>query len=83
MRGSLEARSTSVKCPGATPLPGLHIVKVLEYVDDSKLICDIRTPEDVEESQKALDSVHNWSSANNMKWNDGKFQVLRLGTQEE
>ena len=30
------------------------VVKVLKYVDDSKLICDVKTSEDVEKCQKSL-----------------------------
>ena len=26
-----------------------------------------------------MDEVYNWAASNNMKWNDGKFQVPRLG----
>lgn len=30
------------------------LVEVLKYVDDSKLICSVDSPEDVEESQRSL-----------------------------
>ena len=35
-----------------------RIVEVLKFADDSKLICDIGSPEDVEESQKSLEVVY-------------------------
>ena len=55
---------------------------VLKYVYDSKLICDISSTEDVFESQKSLDIVYKWALDNNMRWNENKFQVLRLGRNE-
>ena len=58
------------------------IVELLKYVDDSKIICEIGSPEDVEDSQKSLDVSYRWAAENNMKCNDGKFQVVRLGKLE-
>ena len=60
-----------------------RIVEVLKYVDDSKLLCNLDSPEDVEESQRSLEAVYRWAAQNNMQWNDGKFQVLRLGKNED
>ena len=55
---------------------------MLKYVDDSKLICEVSSAEDVAESQDSLDAVYKWALVNNMRWNDKKFQVLRLGRNE-
>ena len=53
---------------------------ILKYVDDTKLIKKITSSQDVEELQAALDSLYFWQAENNMTWNSGKFQALRLGS---
>ena len=34
---------------------------------------------DVERTQKLLDRIYDWADTNNMKWNQDKFQLLRIG----
>ena len=55
-------------------------VKVLKYVDDSKLLMNITNEEDVYSSQLIVDDVYRWADENNMKWNRNKFQLLRVGS---
>ena len=54
-------------------------IKVLKYVDDSKIIINIECDEDVYVAQDSLDRVYEWANTNNMRWNKTKFQLLRLG----
>ena len=56
--------------------------KVLKYVDDTKVIKGVRTKEDVEDLQKTMDKVYSWQ-VQNMSFNCGKFQMLRIGKNEE
>ena len=53
--------------------------KVLKYVDDTKLIKGVRTPEDVNSFQSTFQKVYNWQDQNNMVFNPDKFQLLRMG----
>ena len=57
--------------------------KILKYVDDTKLIKGVNTPEDVDNFQKTLEKVYKWQDDNNMKFNPDKFQLLRLGPNQE
>ena len=52
---------------------------ILVYVDDSKVSNRIKTPEDVETLQDDLDKIFAWEKENNMKFNGGKFLILRYG----
>ena len=52
---------------------------ILKYVDDSKLIINLKTDNDVYEAQLAMEKVFNWATENNMTWNNTKFQILRTG----
>ena len=51
----------------------------LIYVDDAKTKYVVNTEEDVEKQQEDLERIYNWQRRNNMKFNTGKFQVLRYG----
>ena len=62
--------------------PGAHR-KLLKFVDDSKVLSQINTEDDVARLQDDLVAVFNWANLNHMRWNDLKFQVLRLGPREE
>ena len=43
----------------------------------------INTEEDVAKLQEDLVAIYSWAGQNHMRWNDLKFQVLRLGPREE
>ena len=52
---------------------------VLKYIDDTKVTKGVSNEEDVEGFQSTLGKVYEWQTLNNMKFNDSKFQVVRLG----
>ena len=52
---------------------------VLIYVDDSKVKKSVNDEESVEDLQENPDKIYHWEFENNMKFNGGKFQVLRYG----
>ena len=56
---------------------------VLIYVDDSKVKDVINSENDVEILQENLDKIYQWENDNNMKFNGGKFQVVRYGNDQE
>ena len=51
----------------------------LVYVDDSKVKDKVTSEVDVEKLQTNLDKIYEWENKNNMKFNGGKFQVVRYG----
>ena len=53
---------------------------ILVYVDDSKVMKKVTKEEDVEELQEDLNKIYDWEKNNNMRFNGGKFLVLRYGT---
>ena len=52
---------------------------ILVYVDDSKVHQVVQNEDDVEKLQASLDQIYHWEKANNMKFNGGKFLVMRYG----
>ena len=52
---------------------------ILKYVDDTKILKEVHSMEDVEQLQESLESLYQWQRDNNMEWNGGKFQLLRIG----
>ena len=58
-------------------------VSVLKYVDDSKLIIDVESEKDVAAAQSSLEKVYQWANDNNMRWNNTKLKILRLGSNEK
>ena len=56
---------------------------VLIYVDDSKVKQAVNNEDEVETLQDNLDKIYKWEQENNMKFNGGKFQVLRYGPNNE
>ena len=54
-------------------------VKILKYVDDSKILSSVKKVEDIDRSQESLDKIYSWAEQNNMVWNQDKFQLLRVG----
>ena len=51
----------------------------LVYVDDSKVKDKVNNEEEVEKLQDNLNTIYEWERNNNMKFNGGKFQVVRYG----
>ena len=58
---------------------GAGDAKILKYVDDTKGMKGVRTPEDMKDFQDVIFKFTNWQVQNNMKFNSAKFQLLRLG----
>ena len=56
---------------------------ILKYVDDSMIITESGNVDDMERNQQKLSKVYNWVTTNNMTWNQSKFQILRLGLNED
>ena len=52
---------------------------ILVYVDDSKVHQRVQNEDDVQKLQDNLDQVYQWEKTNNMKFNGGKFLVMRYG----
>ena len=52
---------------------------ILIYVDDSKVHQIVNNEDDVQGLQDNLDHIHRWEKFNNMKFNGGKFLVMRYG----
>ena len=59
------------------------VYKILKYVDDSKLLAEASTEAEVERLQENLNTVYQWATHNNMKWNEVKFQMMRFGKDTE
>ena len=53
------------------------------FVDDSKFLAALDKEEDVEELQNNLDHIYEWGDVYHMKWNQLKFQMIRMGSNEE
>ena len=52
---------------------------ILIYVDDSKVHRRVNNEEDVQTLQDDLDQIYSWEKSNNMKFNGGKFLIMRYG----
>ena len=52
------------------------------FADDTRATKLIKTLEDVIQLQKDLERIYKWTSDNNMKLNDVKFELLRYGKNE-
>ena len=52
---------------------------VKSFADDTRALHHILTAEDVTTLQKELQKLYKWSDANNMLLNDGKFEAMRYG----
>jgi hypothetical protein len=53
------------------------------FVDDAKMKDVIKEETDVEALQNNLELLYEWKTANNMKFNGSKFQLMRYGPNEE
>lgn len=56
--------------------------KILKFADDSKLLKEVSSNDDVEKLQDNLDVIYRWADVNHMRWNSLKFQILRFGSKE-
>ena len=52
---------------------------VLICIDDSKVHKIIKNEEDAEDLQSDLNNIYKWKKRNNMKFNGGKFLIMRYG----
>jgi hypothetical protein len=57
--------------------PGSAVL--LKYVDDTKVVKEVNSMEDMEALQVDLEALYDWQVTNNMEWNGDKFQSLRMG----
>ena len=57
--------------------------KDLISVDDSKVKKAVQDENDIEALQQELDKIYNWEYDNIMKFNGGKFQVVRYGPNKD
>ena len=53
------------------------------FCDDTRLLGKIKTEDDVEYLQNDLDKIYSWAEQNNMLFNNGKFELLRYGQNED
>ena len=56
---------------------------VLKFVDDTKIIKGVKEPKDVEDLQSVLDEMYRWQEVNNMAFNGSKFQLVRIGPDQD
>ena len=56
---------------------------IASYADDSKVRKRIKDKRDGEYLQKDINSVFNWTDVNLMKFNQTKFELLRIGKKQE
>ena len=54
-------------------------IDVSLFADDTRVGAKIGTSEDVENLQENLDRIYNWQEANNMLFNEDKFELLCVG----
>ena len=53
------------------------------FADDTRVTSKIATEDDVENMQDDLNKIYNWAVDNNMLFNNGKFELLRYGYNED
>ena len=53
------------------------------FADDTRLLGNIASEEDVENLQSDLNKIYEWADNNNMLFNNNKFEVLRYGKNTE
>ena len=53
------------------------------FADDTRLLSKISNEEDVENLQNDLETIYKWAEKNNMQFNNGKFELLRYGADED
>ena len=53
------------------------------FADDTRIFSEISSEECVENLQSNLEKLYKWESDNNMKFNGGKFELIRFGQNTE
>ena len=53
--------------------------KMSSYADDSKVYAQIQTPADSKSLQSDLNNIYKWTEDNLMQFNSDKFEVLKIG----
>ena len=53
------------------------------FADDTRVLGNIASEEDVEKLQSDLEKIYKWAENNNMLFNNNKFEVLRYGKNTE
>ena len=53
------------------------------FADDTRVLGNIASEEDVEKMQADLNKIYKWAEENNMLFNKNKFELLRYGTNTE
>ena len=53
------------------------------FADDTRVLGNIATEEDVEKMQEDLTKIYKWAEENNMLFNNNKFELLRYGANTE
>ena len=53
------------------------------FADDTRVLGNIASEEDVEKMQSDLNKIYKWAEDNNMLFNNSKFEILRYGTNTE
>ena len=48
-------------------------IKIEKYIDDSKLVVNIKKEKDTYTAQEAMSEVSHWAECNNKKWNNTQF----------
>jgi hypothetical protein len=56
---------------------------VSSFADDSRITKGVSCQADVDNLQRDLESIYNWTNENNMALNDDKFECLRYGPDKE
>ena len=55
---------------------------ILKFVDDSKLLKEVSSLEDIATLQDDLDYIYKWTDLNHMRWNSLKFLMLSFGSND-
>ena len=50
------------------------------FADDTRILGNIASEEDVEKMQSDLNKIYKWAEDNNMLFNNSKFEILRYGS---
>ena len=57
--------------------PGMDVnntlIRILKFFDDSKVMANVMTDDDIIDLQTNLEKTYAWAGNNNMCWNDKKF----------